>query len=327
MQASERAEKILAGDLRTAARLIRDIDDGMAGAREVLKLLYPHVSRAELWGVTGSPGVGKSTLTDALITSLRAEGKSVGVVAVDPTSPFSGGAILGDRVRMQRHATDEGVFIRSLATRGHFGGLTASTRAVVMVMAAMGKDVVIIETVGVGQDEVDIVRAADTTLVVTVPGLGDDVQALKAGILEVGDVFVVNKADREGAASTAMQLESMLEMERGKERYQGWSPPVVQTAAADGRGLEELRQAIATHRDHLAADGGARLLARRRERASMEVMDILKAQALALLGRRLGGSGRLEEAAPAMARGETDPYTVSEEIMAAVFGEPGGAAP
>jgi LAO/AO transport system kinase len=265
--------------------------------------------------------VGKSTLTDALIASLRAEGRSVGVVAVDPTSPFSGGAILGDRVRMQRHATDEEVFIRSLATRGHFGGLTASTRAVVMVMAAMGKDVVIIETVGVGQDEVDIVRAADTTLVVTVPGLGDDVQALKAGILEVGDVFVVNKADREGAASTALQLEAMLEMEGGKERYEGWSPPVVQTAAAAGQGLDELRAAIAGHRGHLEADGGRRLAARRRERASIEVMDIVKAQALALLGRRLEDSGRLERAAPAMARGETDPYTVSEEIMAAVFGE------
>ena len=180
--------------------------------------------------------MGKSTLTDVLVARFREAGLTVGVVAVDPTSPFTGGAILGDRIRMQRHATDEGVFIRSLATRGHFGGLTVSTRSVVAVMDAMGKDVVLVETVGVGQDEVDIVSMADTTLIVTVPGLGDDIQALKAGILEAGDIFVVNKMDREGAQRTAGQLRTMLSMEREGARGEGWSPPVLLTCAPEGRG-------------------------------------------------------------------------------------------
>ncbi len=313
------ADSILQGDLRTAARLMRDIDDGLPRALEVLKLLYPHASRAELWGVTGSPGVGKSTLTDALVTALRQQGRTVGVVAVDPTSPFTGGAILGDRVRMQRHATDDGVFIRSLATRGHFGGLTASTRGVVTVMAAMGKDVVIIETVGVGQDEVDVVAAADITLVVTVPGLGDDVQAIKAGILEVGDVFVVNKADREGASGTAAQLESMLAMERHTPRQAGWKPPVVLTCANVGTGLDRLMQVIAEHRDLLLAEGGRLLAQRRRERAQREVLDILRVRTLAMLEERLAQDGRLEHLADEIAAGRGDPYTASEAIMAGLW--------
>jgi len=315
------AEKVLEGDLRSAAKLMRDIDDGMPSALATLKLLYAHASRAEIWGITGSPGVGKSTLTDALITRLRGQGRTVGVVAVDPTSPFTGGAILGDRVRMQRHATDEGVFIRSLATRGHFGGITASTRGVVTVMAAMGKDVVIVETVGVGQDEVDIVAAADTTLVITVPGLGDDVQAIKAGILEVGDIFVVNKADREGAAGTAAQLESMLAMERDQPRRAGWKPPVVQTSAAQKMGVDELMRAIAGHREVLKADGGKLLAERRRERARLEVLDILQARTLRMLEERLEADGRLQGLADEIASGHSDPYTVSETIMSGLFGD------
>jgi LAO/AO transport system kinase len=313
------ADAILKGEIRAAAKLMREIDDGLPRAMDTLKLLYPHAFKSQIWGITGSPGVGKSTLTDALVTKLRGEGRTVGVVAVDPTSPFSGGAILGDRVRMQRHATDDGVFIRSLATRGHFGGITASTRGVVTVMAAMGKDVVIIETVGVGQDEVDVVAAADTTLVVTVPGLGDGVQAIKAGILEVGDVFVVNKADRDGVEATAAQLEAMLSMESDLPRHSGWKPPVVRTIASQSAGLDDLMQAIAGHRDVLMGDDGRLLAKRRRERARMEVMDILRARTLRMLEERLEKDGSLEQMADAIADGRGDPYTASETIMAGLF--------
>ena len=322
MTPAQIAETILNGDLRRAARLMRDIDDGMPQAVEVLKILYPHQGRALLVGVTGSPGVGKSTLTDALVGKYRERDLTVGVVAVDPTSPFSGGAILGDRVRMQRHATDEGVFIRSLATRGHFGGLTASTRGVAAVMAAMGMDVVIIETVGVGQDEVDIVRTADSTVVVTVPGLGDDVQAIKAGILEVGDIFVVNKMDLHGASTAASQLEGMLAMKQDEEgggRHGDWSPPVLLACARDGRGLDELIQALDDHRLALRKDGGRLWRRRRMERARMELMDLIQTRVLERLRDSLEADGRLQELAAQVADGDRDPYTICEEVMDAVL--------
>jgi len=206
---SQITEKVTSGDIRTVAKLIRDIDDKVPEAREFLKDLYPFTGRAYVIGITGSPGVGKSTLVDQMVAHLRGNGKTVGVLAVDPTSPFSGGAILGDRVRMQRHSMDEGVFIRSMATRGYFGGLTQSTRSAIDVLDAMGKDYILVETVGVGQDEIDIVQSAHTTIIVLVPGMGDDIQALKAGILEVGDIFVVNKADREGADRTVNDIRLM----------------------------------------------------------------------------------------------------------------------
>ncbi len=318
MTPEETARLITGGDLRRAARLMRDIDDGRPQALEVLKLLYPLQQRARIIGITGSPGVGKSTLTDALVSKYREKGLSVGVVAVDPTSPFSGGAILGDRVRMQRHATDEGVFIRSLATRGHFGGLTASTRGVVTVMAAMGKEVVIIETVGVGQDEVDVVRAADTTVVITVPGLGDDVQAIKAGILEVGDIFVVNKMDRQGAEVAAAQLENMLALEmdqEGPERHQGWRPPVLLTCALESRGLDELIQALDEHHQALRARGGSLWRQRRREKVRMEIADLIRGRMLELLHRRLEEGQRLDQLAQQVLREESDPYTLSEQVL------------
>ena len=310
------AEQIIKGDVRAAARLMRQIDDDLPGAVDTLKLLYPHTGRAWVLGVTGSPGVGKSTLTDALIGAFRAQGRTVGVVAVDPTSPFTGGAILGDRIRMQRHATDEGVFIRSLATRGQFGGLTASTRGVVTVMDAMGKDLILVETVGVGQDEVDIVRMADTTAIVVVPGLGDDIQAIKAGILEAGDLFVVNKMDREGAGRTASELESMIALRGSSDRPAGgWTPPVLLTCAADGRGIGELLQTIEAHRAHLEAEGGRLLAERRRERARLEVLELVKNRAMRLLERRLESGRRLESLAEEIAAHRRDPYSVVDEVM------------
>jgi LAO/AO transport system kinase len=317
--AEEIIEKILAGDVRQAARLMRDLDDGRPQALEIMKRLYHSGGRTQVWGITGSPGVGKSTLTDALLTRLRQQGKTVGVVAVDPTSPFTGGAILGDRVRMQRHATDEGVFIRSLATRGHFGGLTASTRGVVTVMEAMGKDVVLVETVGVGQDEIDVARMADTTVIVTVPGLGDEVQAIKAGILEAGDIFVVNKMDREGANNAINQLESMLALERRGTRGQGWTPPVVPTCAVDGRGLEDLMKALADHHRYLDADNGRILKLRRLERARMELLDLIQTRVMEHLIAKLESMHRLEEIAEDIAAGKSDPYSECDEVIAALL--------
>lgn len=308
------AEDILAGQIRPAARLMRLLDDGDAQALAALGLLHHSTGRARIIGVTGSPGVGKSTLTDAIISALRQRGQTVGVVAVDPTSPFSGGAILGDRVRMQRHATDEGVFIRSLATRGHFGGLTASTQGVVKIMDAMGKDVVIVETVGVGQDEVDVVSLADTTVVVTVPGLGDDIQAIKAGILEAADVFVVNKIDREGAQRTMGELNSMLELAGQRDDRFGWRVPVVGVCAVDGRGLDEMMAAFDRHWAHLNADP-VRLLQRRRQRARMELLDLIRTQAMrALMGRLERGPG-LDALVDDICRGQSDPYSVCDDII------------
>ena len=316
----ELAQRILSGEVRAAARLMRDLDDGVAEAREVLKHLYPKSGRAHIIGITGSPGVGKSTLTDRLIQHLRAAGQTVGVVAVDPTSPFSGGAILGDRIRMQRHATDEGVFIRSLATRGHFGGLTASARAVVTVLDAMGKDVVLVETVGVGQDEVEIAGAADTTLVVTVPGLGDDIQALKAGLLEVADLLVVNKADREGADRTYQDLLMMIDM-RSAKAPGAWLPRVLMTQAKEDLGVAELLSGVREHREFLRGDGGHGLQAARVERVRQEFLELLKEGVYTHLVNRLTQGGSLDQIVQEILEKKTDPYSASEAFIRKTFGE------
>ncbi|MCW5805319.1 MAG: methylmalonyl Co-A mutase-associated GTPase MeaB, partial [Deltaproteobacteria bacterium] len=251
-------DAILAGDIRGAARLMRDLDDRRPEALAALKQLYPHTGRAYLVGVTGNPGAGKSTVVDALIAHYRAAGERVGVVCVDPTSPFSGGAILGDRIRMQRHALDPGVFIRSLATRGHLGGLSRSTFDVAHVLDAMGYARILVETVGVGQDEVDVMKAAHTTVVVTVPGLGDDIQAIKAGLLEVADVLAVNKADREGADRTERDLLHMLDLRASGERK---AVEIVRTIAtkgtAEGSGIAELARAVEAHRARARTGEGA----------------------------------------------------------------------
>lgn len=307
------AERILQGDIRAAARLMRDVDDAMPGAVDELKQLYPHTGKAFVIGVTGPPGAGKSTLTDKLIEAYRNKGLQVGVVAIDPTSPFSGGAILGDRIRMNRHATDPGVFIRSLGTRGHLGGLSNSANDIVHILDAMGKDVIIVETVGVGQDEVEIVRTAHTTLVVMVPGLGDDIQAIKAGILEIGDVFVVNKADRPDAERTARELCMMVDM---KERSADeWQPPVVMTVAQKNDGLGSLVDKIEEHRAYLRV--GGRLQGHEEDKSRQRFTDLLKDRLFTQVFARLEAEGRVETLVRAMARRDLDPYTVVEEILRA----------
>lgn len=310
------ADQVLSGDIRAAARLMRDIDDNRPSAVEELKQLYPRTGNAYLIGITGPPGAGKSTLVDQLTASFRKKGKRVGVVAIDPTSPFTGGAILGDRIRMNRHAADEGVFIRSLATRGALGGLSRSTSDVALVMDAMGMEVVIIETVGVGQDEVDIVKTAHTTCVVMVPGLGDDIQAIKAGILEIGDVFVVNKADRDGADRTTRELVTMLEMRNSPEG--GWNPQVLKTEAQRGAGIEELVGEILAHRDYLLSSGAIDDFVR--ERNQRHFIDILRdslfRHAMAFMDR----DGTLPRVVEGMGNAAIDPYSAAEKVISEMMG-------
>jgi LAO/AO transport system kinase len=302
---------VLAGDVRAAARLMRDLDDEIPAAHGALKRLYKHTGRAYILGITGAPGAGKSTLVDGITDLLRKQGKTVGIVAVDPTSPFSGGAILGDRIRMQKHALDEGVFIRSLATRGHLGGLSKSTIDIVNVMDAMGKDVVLIETVGVGQDEVEIVKVAHTNLVLVVPGLGDDIQAIKAGILEIADVFVVNKADREGSDKTRKELESLVSMNQYGEG--DWVPPVLPVVAQNGSGVPELMEAVDRHRRFIYQEEN--LGRYRAAKAQVELLEILKKKLIEKAVDDLARHNLLEPLLEEIARKRTDPYSVVEKIV------------
>jgi LAO/AO transport system kinase len=312
---AERVEKILAGDIRTAARLIRDIDDGIPTSREVLKALYPHTGRAYVIGISGFPGVGKSTLVDQMIQAYREKGKSLGVLAVDPTSPFSGGAILGDRLRMQRHGTDPGVFIRSMATRGHFGGLTRSTSSVIDVLDAMGKEIILVETVGVGQDEVDIVTTAHTTVIVLIPGMGDDIQAIKAGILEVADIFVINKSEREGLQKTINELQAMLDMST-KDTGEGmWRPPIVATEAIKNQGVEELLSEIETHKTYLFDHATTHLREHLRKKAFSELVDAIKESFVAEMIQELERSEGFEQMIDDLVEKRTDPISLCEQIM------------
>ena len=293
------------------ARLVSMVEDGSPQLREVMVALTPHAGHAHVVGITGPPGVGKSTTTNALVSQLRAAGRRVGVLAVDPSSPFSGGALLGDRVRMQDHATDPGVFIRSMASRGHLGGLAWTTPQAVRVLDAAGFDVVIVETVGVGQSEVEIAGLADTTVVLMAPGLGDGIQAAKAGILEIGDVYVVNKADRDGAEQVRRELRNAIAM--GERRDGSWKQPIVLTVAQSGQGIDELATELDRHQAWLAETGG--LAARRARRAREEI------EAIALAGLRerwenVGGHGDLDALAEAVVAGEKDPYAAADELVA-----------
>ena len=302
-------ERAREGDARSVARLISLVEDASPVLREVAAALAPHTGRAQVLGLTGSPGVGKSTTTTALVRALRQAGKRVGVLAVDPSSPFSGGALLGDRVRMQDHAGDGGVFIRSMASRGHLGGLSWATPQALRVLDAAGCDVVLIETVGVGQSELEIASLADTTLVLVAPGMGDGIQAAKAGILEVADVFVVNKADLPGADRVATQLGAMLHLR--EPAADGWEPPIMLTEAERARGIAELVDGFEAHRSHLAASGGLeRKAIRRRERV---FHDVLRERAAArVLDAAPGGA---ESVLAALRAGELDPYAAVDSLL------------
>jgi LAO/AO transport system kinase len=304
------ADRVLAGDPRAIARAISLIEDEHPAGAEVVRAVFARTGRTYLAGVTGAPGSGKSTLVDRLIGELRRRDATVGVVAVDPTSPFSGGAILGDRVRMQAHVADAGVFIRSMATRGHLGGLARATAEAALVLDAAGRDIVLIETVGVGQDEVDIVRTADVSVVVLVPGTGDDVQALKAGIMEIADIFVVNKADREGADRTVASIEAMLSLESYAQGR--WRPPIVKTEATTGNGVTELVDAIDRFRAHTRATLGER----RRARAEFRVRELLAHRFVQHATERVLGAGEFAAMLDRIAARETDPYTVVDDIVA-----------
>lgn len=312
---SKRVRKVLGGDIRAASRLMRDLDDRIPRATRDLKALYPHTGKGYIIGITGNPGAGKSTVVDALIALYRERGLKVGVVAVDPTSPFSGGAILGDRIRMQRHALDEGVFVRSLATRGHLGGLSRSTFDVALVLDAMGYDRILIETVGVGQDEIEVMRAASTSVVITVPGLGDDIQAIKAGLLEIADVLVVNKSDREGADRAVRDLMHMLSL---RDEVTPREVEIVKTIAAKGTreesGMSALLTAMEAHREQVLSGDQHKL----QRRVIAHVTELVKGMLSDRIQAALAERGGLQDVAAAIAAGETDPYSAAEELVATI---------
>ena len=309
-------EQIRAGTPRAIGRAISLVDDQHPALREVMAALAPHTGGAHVIGLTGAPGVGKSTTTDALVRGFRAKGKSVAVLAIDPSSPFSGGALLGDRIRMGEAASDPGVYIRSLATRGHLGGLSVSTPQAVRVLDAASFDVVLVETVGVGQSEVAIAGSADTSLVLLAPGMGDGIQAAKAGILEIGDAFVVNKADRDGADATVRDLRHMIQMGEGSAP-RGWRRPVIRASAMNGTGVDDVLGALADHLRWLAASGELRV--RRTARARDEISALAVAELRARMGD-LGAGGTLDRLAADVVDGTRDPFAAADLVLASVAG-------
>ncbi|MBP7617070.1 MAG: methylmalonyl Co-A mutase-associated GTPase MeaB [Geothrix sp.] len=301
-------EPLRRGEHRALGRAISWMENGHPGARELMARIWPHLGRAAVIGITGSPGAGKSTLTDQVARALRAQGQKVGILAVDPTSPFSGGAILGDRIRMQRIAADPGIFIRSMATRGALGGLARATQDAIDLLDAAGFDTVLVETVGVGQDEVDVVACVQTCCVVLVPGMGDEIQAIKAGIMEVADLFVINKADREGADQVEREIEAM----KSLAMSQGWDPPVLRTVAQQGEGVSELLAQVGEHGHWLRAHGG--LARKARERARLRFESLLAEEAVRR-AKAQAGPDRVEAALRGIADHTLDPYTAVRGIL------------
>jgi len=311
LPAEKWVEQVRAGDVRAMSRAITAIENHQPEAEELLRLLFPYTGRAYLTGITGAPGTGKSTLADRLAAHYRKQQEQVGVIAVDPTSPYSGGAILGDRIRMQGHAGDSGMFIRSMATRGFLGGLARATAEVALLLDAAGKRQVLIETVGVGQDEIDIVRLADCVLVVMVPGLGDDIQGMKAGLMEIGDIFVLNKADRQGADRLEQELLAMLSMVMPRD---GWNPPVVRTVATENKGIDTLAGMIGKFQKHFEATG-------ERQRKHIEhwkkrLLELLESRLLEKVLGGADGQSLLEELASEVAQRKKDPFAAVKEILA-----------
>jgi len=318
----ENVQKVLAGDVRIASRLIRNLEDNIPGAKETVKKVFPYTGKAHVVGITGSPGAGKSTLTDGIIASFRRKGKTVGVLAVDPTSPFTGGAILGDRCRMQRHAEDPGVFVRSLASRGAMGGLSKAIGDSIHVLDAMGKDVIIVETVGAGQQEVDIINHAHTVIVVLVPGMGDAVQAIKAGIMEIADIFVINKADREGAGKLYAEVNMMLDM--SPKFPGGWRPPVIMTKNIYdphqfAKDVEVLAEKIEEHYQMLIDNN--LLGERQRRKALYELNEALRGYILEPILNELVSTGEFARMVEQLVAKEADPYTLAEEVARRYMGE------
>ena len=310
LSTSEWAAKVLQGDVRAISRAITAIENHSSESEALLKELFPHTGTAYLTGITGAPGTGKSTLVDRLAAVHRKADERVGVIAVDPTSPYTGGAILGDRIRMQSHASDDGIFIRSMATRGFLGGLARSTAEVALLLDAAGKRRVLIETVGVGQDEIDIVRLADCVVVVLVPGLGDDIQNMKAGLMEIGDIFVLNKADREGAERLEEQLHAMLSLVTPRE---GWHPPVVRTVATENRGIAELAATVDKFRKHFETSGERQK--KHVEHWQNRLIEMLESRLLERVLKGKEGEARLRELAKAVAERKQDPFSAVKQLL------------
>ena len=305
-------EQLRSGDVRALARAISTVENRVPGWSELLKALFRHSGKARVMGLTGPPGAGKSTLVDQLARFYRKHNRSVGIIAVDPTSPYTGGAILGDRIRMQEHFSDPGIYIRSMATRGSLGGLARTTADVTTVLDASGRDLIMIETVGVGQDEVDIVRLADVTILILVPGMGDDVQTIKAGIMEIADIFVINKSDRDGAENVEREIRSLQSLAM---RHDGWTPPIVKTVASQGAGIEELAGAIADYEAYLQKKNLA--LNKSVENWQQRLVEMLRDSMLEKAQAHFD-DGKLAQLAADVAEHKRDPYTLVEEIAASV---------
>ncbi len=307
---AEVLEKLFRGEARSVARAITKVESGAEDAAELMKAVFPKTGKALVVGITGSPGAGKSSLVDKLALFYRNRGERIGIICVDPSSPFSGGAILGDRIRMQTLGLDKNVFIRSMATRGNLGGLSRATVDAVAILDAAGFDKIIVETVGVGQDEVEIVKTADVSVVVLVPGMGDDIQAIKAGIMEIGDVFVINKADREGVLRTEKELEALLSL---AHRPDFWNSPIVKTVATENKGIEDLARAIETYKDFQTT--GEASLTRRRDIARWRLLELLRETLLRQALNKNGTNEKLEKLALEVAEKRRDPYSAVEEIL------------